>query len=196
MSENTKKMFNANSRELLLKIARSSIEGKLAKEEITIPKSADLEAVSGKNGVFVTLHKKGSLRGCIGNFVSDKPLYRLVMEMALSAAFRDPRFPPLAQAELDKIDIEISVLSPLEPCKDIEEIMVGRHGIYLINGYNRGVLLPQVATDYGWDRNTFLDQTCVKAGMQPGCWKHPETEILVFSAEIFGEISEGLLGKG
>ena len=107
--------------------------------------------------------------------------------MAVAAASHDPRFHPVRPEELDVIDLEISVLSPLEEIDDPETIEVGTHGIYLINPRGRGVLLPQVATEYGWDRETFLDQTCVKAGLAPGCWKDPETKILVFSAQVFGE---------
>jgi AmmeMemoRadiSam system protein A len=112
--------------------------------------------------------------------------------MALSAAFNDPRFKPLEARELPEVDIEISALTPLRPVSSVEEIEVGRHGIYIIRGPYHGVLLPQVATEYGWDRYTFLDQTCLKAGMAPGCWKMPDTQILVFSAEVFGEKTEGL----
>ncbi len=107
--------------------------------------------------------------------------------MAVAAASQDPRFPPLSRDELDEVDLEISVLSPLRRIKDVSEIEVGKHGIYIISPRGRGVLLPQVATEYGWDRDTFLDQTCVKAGLAPGCWRDPSTEIYIFSAQIFGE---------
>jgi AmmeMemoRadiSam system protein A len=107
--------------------------------------------------------------------------------MAQAASTQDPRFPRVTQSELSEIDIEISVLSPLKEIQDVDEIQVGVHGIYLISPRGRGVLLPQVATEWGWDRDAFLDQTCVKAGMAPGCWKDPSTKILIFSAQIFGE---------
>jgi len=186
-------MLDRKDRKLLLGIARRVIEARLDGRKMEFPADPELAGVSGRNGAFVTLHKNGALRGCIGNFVSEMPLYQLVAEMAEAAAFGDPRFPPVIREEMEDIDIEISVLSPLTPCRDVEEITVGVHGIYIISGFYRGVLLPQVATEYGWDRETFLDQTCIKAGMQPGCWKKSDTEILIFSAEIFGEMSEGLL---
>lgn len=176
----------------LLKIAGASIEAALNGKALELP-SISSPALMEKRGAFVTLHEHGQLRGCIGNFVSQKPLYETVADMALAAAFNDPRFRPLEARELSEIDIEISALTPLEPISSVEEIEVGKHGIYIINGPYRGVLLPQVATEHGWDRYTFLDQTCLKAGMMPGCWKSPETQILVFSAEVFGEKSEGLL---
>ncbi len=176
----------------LLRLARNAIEAELKGRALELPLVSS-RGLLERRGAFVTLHKHGQLRGCIGNFVSEKPLYETVADMAIAAAFQDPRFRPLEPHELPEIDIEISALTPLEPVSSPEEIEVGKHGIYLINGPYHGVLLPQVATEYGWDRYTFLDQTCVKAGMMPGCWKDPNTKILVFSAEIFGEKSEGLL---
>jgi len=127
------------------------------------------------------------LRGCIGNFQPRQPLYKSIAEMAVAAASKDPRFPPLQRVDLASISLEISVLSPLEKIANVEEIEVGRDGIYLEHGYHRGVLLPQVATEYGWDRATFLEQTCHKAGLPPDAWQRPETTIYRFSAEIFNE---------
>ncbi len=173
----------------LLKIARASIEAHLKglpEPEFDVTSRGLLE----KRGAFVTLHREGRLRGCIGVFESQKPLYRTVAEMALSAAFNDPRFPPLSPHELDSIDIEISALSPLREINDPNEIEVGRHGIYIIKGAHRGVLLPQVAVEHGFDRETFLDQTCLKAGLGPGCWREG-ARILVFEAEIFSEDKSG-----
>ncbi len=180
-------------RRFLLNVAREAIRCELAGKPFTLPAPPASPALHEHRGAFVTLHQNGQLRGCIGNFISPRPLYETVADMALSAAFHDPRFPPLRADEFDTIDIEISALSPLEPIQDVERIQVGTHGIYLINGPYSGVLLPQVATEYGWDRYTFLDQTCMKAGMNPGCWRDPGTQILIFSAEVFGEKSEGLL---
>ena len=105
---------------------------------------------------------------------------------AINAAFHDPRFPRLTKAELEGLSVEISVLTPLEKITDVKKIEVGKHGLMLRKGYYRGLLLPQVATSYGWDRDTFLDQTCRKAGMPVGCWKD-NCEIYIFSAEVFGE---------
>ncbi|MDI6743358.1 MAG: AmmeMemoRadiSam system protein A, partial [Smithella sp.] len=109
-------------------------------------------------------------------------------EMAVAAAFNDPRFPALKKDELNQLTFEISVLSPLERIRDIHEIEVGRHGLYIVSGYNSGLLLPQVATEYRWDRETFLEQTCYKAGLNPQSWKDPETEIYIFSADYFGDV--------
>ena len=185
--------LSKSDRKFLLLVARETIRKELSGEPFTMPSPPSSPALHEHRGAFVTLHEHGQLRGCIGNFVGNRPLYETISEMALSAAFHDPRFPPLTIKELPEIDLEISALTPLEPVQDVESIEVGVHGIYLMNGPYRGVLLPQVATEYGWDRYTFLDHTCLKAGMNPGCWKEPGTQILAFSADVFGEKSEGLL---
>ncbi len=136
-------------------------------------------------GVFVTLKIGGRLRGCIGHIVGDKPLYQTVTEMARCAAFEDPRFPPLTERELERAEIEISVLSPLTPCPDPMMVEVGRHGLLMRQGMRSGLLLPQVPVEWGWDRETFLRQTCAKAGLGSGCWKDPNTAIFWFEAEVF-----------
>jgi len=176
----------------LLKLARETIIHLLKYGEYpdTTPVS---EKVQQKFGVFVTLHKDGQLRGCIGYVEGIKPLYEAVMEMAKSAAFRDPRFPAVSMDEVPDLEIEISVLSPLKKIKSIEEIKVGEHGLIIQRGFERGLLLPQVATQYGWNREQFLEQTCYKAGLPGDAWKDPETEIYIFTAEIFDE--KELLGS-
>ncbi len=186
-------ILSGSDRKFLLHVAREAIRSELNGEPFSMPAPPASPALHEHRGAFVTLHEHGQLRGCIGNFVGTRPLYETIADMALQAAFHDPRFHPLRPDEFGEIDLEISALTPLEPVTDVESIEVGTHGIYLINEPYRGVLLPQVATEYGWDRYTFLDQTCLKAGMGPGCWKKPGTQILVFSAEVFGEKSEGLL---
>jgi AmmeMemoRadiSam system protein A len=133
----------------------------------------------------VTLHKQGRLRGCIGQIHARQPLVRTVAEMAVAAAFEDPRFPPLRREELRDIDIEISVLTPLRRITDVGEIQVGTHGIYLRRGAYSGLLLPQVATEWGWDRNTFLEHTCEKAHLPKDAWKDKKAEIYIFSADVF-----------
>lgn len=178
--------LNPGEQKRLLAVARDTIV-KLIWGKRPDSHEADLEGLNFKRGAFVTIHRRGQLRGCIGNFFSETPLVRTVEEMAVAAATQDPRFPPLGRAELEDIDLEISVLSPLKPISDIEEIQVGRHGIYIVSPRGRGVLLPQVATEQGWDRDTFLDHTCLKAGLQPGCWRDPDVQILIFSAQVFGE---------
>ncbi|MCX8118263.1 MAG: AmmeMemoRadiSam system protein B [Desulfobacterota bacterium] len=136
-------------------------------------------------GAFVTLHKRGQLRGCIGYIEGRGPLYKTVEEMAEAAAFRDPRFSPVTESELPELEIEISVLTPLKRISDVNEIEVGKHGIYIRKGWFSGLLLPQVATENGWDRKTFLEHTCQKAGLPPNAWKEKDTEIYIFSADIF-----------
>ena len=149
------------------------------------PLEAATERLKEKRGAFVTVHKGGQLRGCIGNIRGREPLYQTVARMAEEAAFNDPRFPPLSKEELDDIDIEISALTPLKQIKRLEEITVGKDGIYVEKGFFSGLLLPQVATEHGWDRQTFLEQTCFKAGLHKDAWKEKDTKIYVFSADVF-----------
>lgn len=176
-------LLDKETKKNLLKLARLTIKNKLKKEEEKI----DFKFPKIKRGAFVTLHKHGELRGCIGTFRSDRNIEDVVKDMALAASFEDPRFSPLEPQELDEVDIEISVLSPLRKINSIEEIEVGKHGLYISRGFRSGVLLPQVATEYNWDRETFLVHTCVKAGLPEDAWKDPITKIEVFSAEVFGE---------
>jgi AmmeMemoRadiSam system protein B/AmmeMemoRadiSam system protein A len=136
-------------------------------------------------GAFVTVNKKGQLRGCIGYIEGRGPVHKTIEEMAEAAAFRDPRFNPVTEKELPDLEIEISVLTPLKRVTDIHEIEVGKHGIYIKKGWYSGLLLPQVATEYGWDCNTFLEHTCQKAGLPTNAWKDKSTEIYIFSADIF-----------
>jgi AmmeMemoRadiSam system protein A len=170
---------------ILLQTARRAITARLEKRKPKYPEPTEL--LKKKCGAFVTLHKQGSLRGCIGFVIAGKPLIDTVAEAAQSSAFGDPRFPALTAREVNQIDIEISVLSPLRRIESVEEIRVGEHGIMLRNGFRSGLLLPQVATEYGWDRDTFLTHTCRKAGLPGECWRSPDTEIEIFSAVVFGE---------
>lgn len=170
----------------LLALARSVIDRKL-KQRPTAPEGEAGAALSQPAGAFVTLHKRSALRGCIGTFSADQPLIRNIEEMALAAAFNDPRFPPLTRKELAEVDLEISVLTPMRRIEHVDEIEVGRHGLYMVQGVCRGVLLPQVALENGWDRQTFLEHTCMKSGLGRNCWRDGATEIYVFSAQVFGE---------
>jgi len=172
-------------KQTLLRLARASIESYLIG---TPPFRMDPEkgAITEDAGAFVSLHRGGRLRGCIGTFASPSPLYKTVMDMAAAAALKDPRFSPVAPEELKDIKIEISVLTPLKEISGPEEIEIGRHGLYIVKGRARGVLLPQVAVEHGFERYEFLDQTCVKAGLSPGGWKQGAT-IFTFEAEIFKE---------
>jgi AmmeMemoRadiSam system protein A len=169
----------------LLRIARETIISHVTSGMIPVIETTS-KGLIAENGCFVTIKQKGQLRGCIGNFVSDKSLYKLVQEMAVSAATRDPRFYPMKQHDLDDFELDISVLSPLTRAASVEDIQVGVHGIYIVKGSYRGVLLPQVATEYGWDRDTFLKHTCIKAGLPENAWQG-ECEIYIFSALVFGE---------
>ena len=169
----------------LLRIARTSVEAAVRGEPL--PEFEAATALLGeKRGAFVTLNKDGHLRGCIGHIRGIEPLYKTVSKMAVAAALEDPRFNSVKPAELDHLEIEISVLTPFEKITDPETIVVGTHGLYIEKGYSHGLLLPQVATDYGWDRYEFLDQTCRKAGLPQGAWKEGAT-IYTFSAQIFNE---------
>lgn len=135
-------------------------------------------------GAFVTLKRHGQLRGCIGHIVGDKPLRETIAEMAQAAAFNDPRFTPVSLAELPELDVQISILSPLRECA-AEEVAPGRHGLFIRHGAHSGLLLPQVAREYGWDRETFLAQTCRKAGLSPFAWQDKQARIYCFEAEVF-----------
>ncbi|BCS55695.1 AmmeMemoRadiSam system protein A [Geobacter sp. SVR] len=169
----------------LLKIARDTINGFVMTGEAP-PVDANSPGMCAENGCFVTIKQHGRLRGCIGNFMSDKPLFRLVQEMAISAATQDPRFYRMKPQDLENFDLEISVLSPLKKISAPEEIQVGKHGLYIVKNTYRGVLLPQVATEYGWDRETFLKHICLKAGLPENAWKK-QCDIYVFTALVFAE---------
>ncbi len=143
-------------------------------------------ALAQLSGAFVSLHRRGQLCGCIGQLTLSESLAHAVVRCAISAAVRDPRFRPLAAAEVADLQIEISVLSPLEPI-DPQAIEVGRHGLLVVQGDHRGVLLPQVAVERGWTPKRFLEETCGKAGLEPDAWKDPSTRLMAFTAEVFSE---------
>lgn len=180
-------MLNSEQRKKLLEIARQSLEN-YVKTGKRLEFSTNDQVLKKESGAFVTLTEFKELRGCIGRIVGDTPLYKVIAEMAIEAATADPRFYPVKAEELKNLEIEISVLSPLEKITDINQIKVGIHGLIIRKGFNSGLLLPQVATDYGWDRETFLQQTCRKAGLPADSWKQG-AEIYIFSAEIFSEKS-------
>ena len=181
-------MLNETQRQLLLKLARTSIESALAGDSSAQPEDEFEAALRRPAGAFVTLRtKQGDLRGCIGSIHAVQPLYRAVITSALSAAFRDPRFVPVQAHEMMRLELEISVMGPIVEVRDVEEIVVGRDGLIISNGRSAGLLLPQVATEYGWDRETFLAQTCLKAGLPPGTWRSQQAKIEKFAAEVFSE---------
>ena len=170
----------------LITLARRTIEAECSGEtaDTEVPDSAIMKKPLG---AFVTLKKQGQLRGCIGYIEAVKPLAETIRDMAKAAAFSDHRFRPVTTREVPDLEIEISVLSPIRKIDDPSEIEVGKHGIIITRGVNRGLLLPQVATEMGWDRKTFLEHTCMKAGLPADSWKEPGIKIEVFSAEIFSE---------
>ena len=181
-------ILSQEQRNRLLRIARESIAAALDGREYEVPPSLIDQTLSRPAGAFVTLNtRSGDLRGCIGSIVAVAPLYQAVSNSAVSAATRDPRFHPVARQELSDLHLEISVMGPIEPVSTIEEIEVGRDGLIISRGRSAGLLLPQVATEYGWDRETFLSHTCQKAGLPPDAWQAPGTRIERFSAEVFGE---------
>ena len=170
-------------KEQLKQLARQTIEGILFGKDKG--KFEPTEVLKEKRGAFVTVKKKDQLRGCIGYIKGVLPLYETIREMAIQAAFRDPRFSPLQKNEWKDVDIEISVLTPMKKISDANEIDVGVHGLYIEKGPYSGLLLPQVATEHHWDRVTFLENTCYKAGLQKDAWKSKDTVIYVFSADVF-----------
>lgn len=177
--------FTKDEKRMLLSIAREAIVSHISRSPAK-PREIKSDKLSEEVGCFVTIKADDKLRGCIGNFISNKPLHRLVQEMAIAAATQDPRFYPMKESDLGSFKLEISVLSPLRKIAAVDEIQVGVHGIYLERNVHRGVLLPQVAVEHGWDRETFLQQTSRKAGMGLDDWKD-NTDIYVFSATVFNE---------
>lgn len=180
-------MLAEEHRTTLLRIARESIEAAVSGRRIELNATDFHEILQQPAGAFVTLTKDGDLRGCIGSIRAIEPLFRAVSSSAISAALRDPRFLPVSPHEIELLDLEISVMGPIERVTEVTEIVVGRDGLIISRGRYAGLLLPQVATEYGWDLDTFLDHTCMKAGLPTGSWRHPETRIERFSAEVFGE---------
>jgi len=178
------KAFSKEEKNFLHKLARGAIEHRLLDRPMPT-REGETKTLSEKRGAFVTLKTHGQLRGCIGYIQAIKPLSQTIIDMAQAAAFQDPRFPPLSRQELKDLSIEISALTPLRQIRDTQEIQVGKHGLFIERGYTSGLLLPQVATEYGWDTLTFLEQTCQKAGLPKDAWKEKNTKIFVFSAEIF-----------
>ena len=180
-------MLNDPQRRQLLTLARESIAAVFTGRRPEL-NAGDFDAeLQRPSGAFVTLTEHDDLRGCIGSIEPVAPLYQAVSQSAISAAFRDPRFDPLRSDELPAVEIEISVMGPIERVTDVNDIQVGRDGLIIRRGGHAGLLLPQVATEYGWDRETFLQQTCNKAGLPRNSWREPGTTIEKFAAEVFGE---------
>jgi len=170
----------------ILSIARRAIESHLGGGKLAVPE-AQSPVLKEPCGAFVTIKNGSRLRGCIGMTTASMPLYDTIVEMAVSAATRDPRFEPVSLDELPQVDLEISVLSPLSAIRDTAEITVGEHGLLIRRSPFQGLLLPQVAVEYDWNREQFLEHTCLKAGLPTNAWKEKDTEIQIFSAAVFGE---------
>lgn len=179
--------LDAAQRKTLLGIARRALEGYVRAGKVP-PEEGAQGKLAAPGAAFVTLTKNGRLRGCIGYTEAVAPLFKVVQECAVAAATEDPRFPPVSPGEFPSLRIEISVLTPLFPLRP-EKVEVGRHGLLVRQGRMRGLLLPQVPVDQKWNRETFLDQVCVKAGLPPSAWRHGAT-LEGFTAEVFGEEKE------
>ncbi len=175
--------FSEQERALMKQLVRESIESSLSgrkEKAIEVP-----DNLKEKMGAFVCLKTHGQLKGCIGHIRGFLPLDETIKEMARQAAFHDPRFAPLDADEWKETDIEISVLTPMQKIENIDQIEVGVHGLYIEKGVDSGLLLPQVAVEYNWDRKTFLEYACMKAGLDKDAWKSKETGIYIFSADVF-----------
>jgi len=176
----------------LLSQAREVITAELERRKPVFSQIDDKSVLNTPCGAFVSLHMQNagaerSLRGCIGRMTASLPLIETVRIMAKEAAFSDPRFPPLKKEELPRCHIEISALSPMTPCPDPRQVKVGVHGLYLIHNGRSGVLLPQVPVEQGWDLDQYLEYICIKAGLPPGSYSAPGTQLLTFTAIVFGE---------
>ena len=186
--------MNEVQRQTLLKVARDTVEAVINRRPVLKPKSDDPQ-LDAHCGCFVTLKNNDRLRGCIGQFTSEGPLIELVAEMAKASATGDPRFfdDPITADELKDLDVEISVLSPLRRTDNPLSLRLGVDGIYIKRGYASGCFLPQVAAETGWSKEEFLSYCCAhKAGIAADAWKKPETEVYLFTAEVFGATFEDI----
>lgn len=179
-------MLSAEEKRELLAVAREAIAGALKGEPYTVPRPST-EGLAQPAGAFVTLRLNHELRGCIGYIESEKPVIQVVAEVAVKAAFDDPRFAPLTPEEFENVTVEVSVLSPLRRIHSVEEIEIGVHGIVVALGLRRGLLLPQVAVEYHLDREAFLEAALRKAGLPPSFRHAPDLEMYVFEAEVVTE---------
>ena len=181
------KPLSEATRRDLLDLARRALEAHFSGGPPPRLGSDRAEAFGNPRGLFVTLRLRGELRGCIGTLAPDGDLSRMVPKFTLRAAFADPRFPPLSSGELPETDIEISVLTPPAPLENAEALEIGRDGLILEARGRSGLLLPQVAVEWGFDRERFLVEICRKAGLPEGAWRDPDAGLWVFQAEVFGE---------
>jgi AmmeMemoRadiSam system protein A len=175
-----------DDRRALLGIARRAVIEAVERQRL-LEVASLVGALANHSGVFVTLRRRGRLRGCIGQVEAVESIGRAVARCAMAAALEDPRFDPVRPVELVELEIEISAISPLERIS-LEGIEIGRHGLMVTRGYQRGLLLPQVASEFRWTSERFLEETCVKGGMERQAWKDPAARIEAFTAEVFSEI--------
>lgn len=178
--------YSADEKRALLTLARASISRALGRD-VPIPSGLEAAHLNEPLGVFVTLRMGEELRGCIGFVDARLPLQEAVREVAVKAATEDPRFPPLARSELSDLELEISVLSSLKPVDSTDQIVIGTHGLIVDAGHARGLLLPHVATEYGWSREEFLNHTCLKAGLPSLRWKQPGLTLYSFTTDTFSD---------
>jgi len=179
--------LNDEEKKQLLSVARKSVESAVRQQKLYTPESSGDSLLNRERGAFVTLREKNALRGCIGFTGAVEPLIMTVSDAAAYAALRDPRFQPVNIAELPELEYEVSVLSPMRRTRDVQDIHVGRHGLLMVRGDQEGLLLPQVPIEQHWDRTTFLRETCIKAGIDPECWKDDNTDIFAFTAVVFDD---------
>ena len=170
----------------LLRISRATLREHFYTGRIP-PGKPHRDSLTAEAGAFVTLHKNGELRGCIGTQQETTALFRTVQEMTIAAALRDPRFSPVEEDEIDEIEIEVSVLGNHREVSDPDAITIGTHGVSVTQGENRGVLLPQVAVENGWDAAEFLARVCAKAGLAEDAWKSDDTQVEAFTAQVFND---------
>ncbi len=184
-------LLTGDERKELLRLARIAISEHLRERKISVEEFSVKGNLSNQCGVFVTLRINGQLRGCIGYAESEHPLAETVIDSAVKAATQDPRFIPLSPEELDNTVIEISVLSPLAALEDYQTVIIGEHGLYLESEHHRGLLLPQVAVENKWDRETFLLQLGKKAGIHDFHLDYPGAKIFTFTADVFNDMTIG-----
>ncbi len=175
--------FSLDERRSLLKLAHDAVDAGVNQRELALP--AFPPHLSEPRGAFTTLYRDGELRGCVGYVLPVVPLYRTVAESAKAAALDDMRFNPVTSDEVPQLEVVLSILSALTPVRP-EQVEVGRHGLVVTLGLRRGLLLPQVPAEHGWDRETFLCQTCYKAGLPLDAWQHGAS-VEAFTAEVFGD---------
>jgi AmmeMemoRadiSam system protein A len=179
---------NLEEQHRLLRWARQTIEAAVrGTAQVEVADAELTEGLRAPHGAFVTIKKRGELRGCIGKMDFERPLWENMISAAVASALEDPRFPPLQAEELSEVRLEISVLEPPMPLARVEDFDAQRHGIIIQKGFRRGLLLPKVAQEYGWDARKTLEMVCWKAGLPPQAWREPDAQLQIFEASDFGE---------